>query len=441
MPPKKAPAAEAAPVAEAEVLPTPDPNVLLYFQAASRAFPQVERQLLRHAADMQHQAAAARTSAAAQRQLSDQLVLSYAHERRTLEAEAAQLAKGQAELRHAISHARKEFADTQINRAVDNAVELAEMSAEIRRLSADRNEADEWSLRANGARRELQRLRDLAEERSAASKAELERMNQQHDADKRKLRDALVRKLRRVRDSMTASDTAHDADTTAEDQFAPPDVAGASANTARMNEELSREVSIKERESGALQITIRQLDGLEGELSVALQKEQDANTQLLLRNASYTKTRRALEVKLEELKTQLQSALVRRDAQERERLSALRSTVALQAGIIDDLNSEIDVHVDELADTRRKLRSWRAARSATDTRSSAAIRFLWAAAADARAAITNGEQGHSGVLPSVSARKSALSESMVVPRPGGGWDRLAQRADIVGYLISAVSQN
>merc|ERR1719333_1355254 len=83
----------------------------------------------------------------------------------------------------------------------------------------------------------------------------------------------------------------------------PVDPSGAA--TARVNEELSREVSVKERDAAAQLSNIRQLEHEARELRARLESEQQANTHLLLRNASYTKTRRALEAKLQDLERQL----------------------------------------------------------------------------------------------------------------------------------------
>jgi chromosome segregation ATPase len=436
MPPKKGKAPEPSVVENQP--PPPDPTVLLYLQAASRAFPHIDAFLRREASNFDAEATECASDAESRKNATQHAVVQYAEERKRFEEEIASLTSTKVQLSDAISTAEQDFQTEFAERGSDNAQTLAEMRKREEALAADSREAQDWSDQSATRLRELEALRSSIEQRQSEYDEEITRMRAHHEQEKRKLRDTLVRRLRRVRDNMTSDPGATEENAGHEGLFGePPDSSGAA--TARINEELSREVSVKERDAVAQLANIRQLEAEARDLREKLQTEQEANTQLLLRNASYTKTRRALEAKLADLRSQLETVLGRRDAQEKERLSALRGTVAMQATAIEDLNGEIDTHIEHVAAIRKRIRASRAARTATEARSSAAMRFLWATAADA----TEGPAQASDVP---ERHLATICEPLVVPRSfkdagqgGPSLRRLTSRTEIPAHLLSVMS--
>jgi hypothetical protein len=416
MPPKKTAAAKGKDVPDANEPPVPDPTVLVYLAAASRAFPHIDRLFGGRTANLETQVVNAKTTAVEEAALAEKIVTQFAAERLRLRAEIEELKVGKQKLKQSVADNEGAFQRTLSEKTTANAAHLEAMGEEITRLGNDAEEAERWSVTSAGAKKELAALDTAIEDLKAKQQRELQGMQDAHESDKRRLRDSLVRKLRRVRDAMTAATDAH-----------PPDGAagnpGGQPPTAKINEQLSREVTVLERESTALHSTILELERTELSLTEMLVDHSDGNARLLLRNASHAKTKNILHGKLTQLRGQYDAVAADAAVQHGDKVDALRRTVVMQSNVIEDLNSEIDLQLQHLLGVQARLRASQKASHAQDQRVALAARFLVAC-------------GNSEV-------DDRRCETLLVPSTGdsasGTWLRVDQRHAVVSRLLRAAT--
>jgi len=171
----------------------------------------------------------------------------------------------------------------------------------------------------------------------AKQEQELQALHDAAEVDKRKLRDSLVRKLRRARDQLTS---------TTDDDSKPGSVPEDSLNVD------------------------------ETSLQVVLKAERQANETLVMKNASHFKAKRILAQQLQDVQSQFVGAMDHHQTQHQDRLRALNDTVATQDTLIDDLQRELEIAFEEYDAVNQTLQLRQAEMSKHELQEKMTMRFL-----------------------------------------------------------------
>lgn len=368
---------------EAQPVVVPDPTVMLYLRAASQAFPRIQQQFSSMIAADMRVTQINRVVAQRLEYHLGALVQQNLKERDEMRSQiqAAKLRK--VELESTIAQRRREFESERNEKAQENAQTLASLRREISQEIAFAKEAESWQ----GVRgREIKDLDDLEQRLQSfqeRSEVQVKELHEEHEAERRKMRDLLVRKLRRVRDIMSSSsdaDAVISGDTVASAQAAELQWLGKRANawnrtmlakdaasaamvamfhtpTAKLNEKLSRAVTMYERESRGIADSISQLHGATQVAKEQLEDQRSHNERLVLRNASQAKAKEMLLAQLDELRKKHDALSATHETRETERRRALQETVQMQGDIISDLRGELKFHMEQYEEASKELRS------------------------------------------------------------------------------------
>lgn len=363
-------AAEAAPA-------PPDPTVLLYLKAATNAFPRVQRYLTQQIQeDVRTTEFNKLLSANLEGSISG-IVEADIKERQEMERTVKQLKLRKVELEGDIAQRQKFFNEQHSRLDVENAEALEKLRRQIHLLEADAREAEAWRASRDT---ELSTLRDI-ETRFAdfqvRAEQQLTELYQENEEERRKLRDLLVRKLRRVRDIMSST-TDDDADAgpssaslqssrkastmpsggmLARDAASAATVAMFQTPTAKLNEKLSRAVTMYERESKTIAESITQIHSVTKQSLEQLSEQRAHNEKLVLRNASQVKAKEMLTAQLEELRHKYKKLSETQETHEVERRRALQETVRMQGDVVADLRGELHHHITEYEEASQELKS------------------------------------------------------------------------------------
>jgi hypothetical protein len=366
----------------------PDPQVMMYLQVAAVAFPRVQRMLTQ-------QALAAQSTADANRSLATKLdvqtvawVKRHMEERKEMELDLELMKSRKLELERQIVDQKKESEDAYFTQQVEQAKMLSDLRQQIHVLQADASEAADWEA---SRVRELKILQDTQTEMEDTKVTQLEEMKQlteENETERRKLRDLLVRKLRRVRDVMSSATDDDDLGLGSNGNNGGTDDAqgkkrhhlmsstgsanhgmlardAESANliamfqtpTAKLNEKLSRAVTMYERESKSIAETIAQMHAATKASIEQLEEQREQNEKLVLRNASQTKAKDMLKAQLQELKKKYSRLSDSHEAHETERRRALQETVRTQGDVVSDLRGELEHSLNEYEGASSELAS------------------------------------------------------------------------------------
>lgn len=294
-----------------------DPTVLTYLYAASKAFPAVEAILDKQSEDMTLETLnAMRRSDELDAQLDTQVRRYKVERQKTTVDEEALIEKALlAEKQIAAEDDRFETDMREMTRIHQE--KCAEIQAEIDRLNVKLKQAKAWE-----AVRAQRKLELATQEAKVAAlklqhKGEIKSLMAQHEEDRRKLRDVLVKKLRTMRDHMTNDDyvatTLPDAQHGIEgnglsgiDVDSPFSLSSSNQHGAssavKLTERLSREVTTYERETkattSAINVHQAQLESVMSQLNAA----RETNERLVFRNAANAQSHKLLQQKLDEAK-------------------------------------------------------------------------------------------------------------------------------------------
>ena len=357
-------------------VPSINPDVLLYLQGASRAFPVVESSLCGYAATCRAQLTGFDASFESKTVELDGKVKRFNHERAALEAHINDQQKHLEDTKSKIVSSVKDFeaqfhAEEQRGRGM-----IDELRAEVAALRQDAEEAEDWSYQVHRRKRELQDLLDNIEAMKLRNNKEIVDLRAVADSEKRKLRDSLVRKLRRARDQLTSSTDDDVAGRGTDDGSPFQGFGSAMVPSAKQNEKLSREVTMYERDCDSIRHHNRSLVKEDETLRNALESERSTNEILVMKNASHIKAKKILGQQLKDVEAQFTGAMDHHHAQQKDRLQALRDTVGSQSTIIDDLQCELEVAFDEYDLLREQLRQQEVEASRYDSDCRLAGRFL-----------------------------------------------------------------
>ena len=387
-------------------LMTPKPSIQLYLDVATRVFPRVEKQWAKMTANCVQTIEKAEQERKAVLGSLDGRVKQFLGERQELERDIDTVKGQRQKLRDAIVSDNEQFAIDFAKNETIQTERVAKLKQKLDFETAQAEEANRWDLVRVQEKNKLHQLRLNIERVELNHQKEVAAMNADHEAAKRKLRDALVKRLRRARDATISlqdgsgggAAAGGDGETTDKGSSTAAAGGGGNANgttagagssssgtsagnsaasaVTRRNEILAREVSIHYREAQTLQQAIRDLTAEEQSLRQSLKDVRTQNERLLERNASHAKTKKILTEKLAELRRQLAQVEAKRATTQREKTQALRSTTLLQGVVIDELNDEIDVNIERLDALRRQLRATQAVAVDSDVRTGLAMRFL-----------------------------------------------------------------
>ena len=342
MPPKKKKTEETKRIEP----PEPDPNVLCYLEAVSRAFPLVERVLDKHAFAFE---VASATATAKGKGLELNLatqVRDFVQERDKLEEETFDLGRQIQIVEKLIAANDVQFREFYSNREKEALTEHMELTTEISRRKADAKEAKTWCEVKRSRKLELHQCNEKITRMEDAQKAEMDAVRRNHEDGNRKMRDLLVRKLKLARDTLSNA-TDEDPSGPSSDSLLEPGTSV--APTAKLNEKLSREVAMYEREAKIVSDNNRKLEE-EGRVAEhQLAEERQANEKIFARNAGQSKTLQMIQGRRTEAADHQRSNIKIQVMGAAERKAALQSTVVDQQGIIDDLQGEVLIVQRELS--------------------------------------------------------------------------------------------
>lgn len=295
--------------------PTADPTVLTYLHLASKAFPAVEA-----AMDRQQQAMLTETLTAMER--ADTLDAQLDTQVRRYRSERDRAASEEEE-----RIARALFLEKQIiaedDRFEAEMVELEErhdekcraIQEEVDRLAERAGRAAAWEAIRVAKKEELATLEAKVAALRAQHKSEIKVMLVDHEEERRKLRDVLVRKLRTMRDYMTIDDDtnlnalslAGAVDDLTGDDPAPQSLAinpnqQGTRGAVKLTERLSREVTTYERESAATSTAIVAHEAQRDVLQAKLRSAREANERLVFKNAANAQSLKMLTKKIAEIR-------------------------------------------------------------------------------------------------------------------------------------------
>jgi hypothetical protein len=320
-----------------------------------------------------------------------------------MEQQLEELKGRKAELEKELVQQKAESEDAYFAQQVEQAKTLSELRQQIKVLQADASEAGGWEETRVRQLKALDDIRVQLEDTKEGHQHDIKSLNEENETERRKLRDLLVRKLRRVRDAMSSatdeddlglgsssgggsgngdelgsrkrgallgSDTKHKSASwntnhgmLARDAESANLIAMFQTPTAKLNEKLSRAVTMYERESKSIADTISQMYTTTKTAAEQLEEQRSQNEKLVLRNASQSKAKQMLKSQLEELKEKYSRLTETHEARETERRRALQETVRTQGDVVADLRGELEhalneyeVSSQELASLERQLK-------------------------------------------------------------------------------------
>ncbi|CUG89664.1 Hypothetical protein, putative, partial [Bodo saltans] len=379
----------------------PDPQVMMYLQVASAAFPRVQH-LLRQ------QAHAAQSTADSNRTLATRLdaqtvswVRRHVDERKDMEFQLEEMKVRKAELEKDLIQQKVDSEEAYFAQQIAQAKILTELRQQIKVLQADASEAAGWEETRVRQLKSLEDIRVQLEDTKEGHQEDIKTLNEENETERRKLRDLLVRKLRRVRDVMssatdeddlglgsstggngngddllgggkkrggaapTGGDAKHKSTASwntnhgmlARDAESANLIAMFQTPTAKLNEKLSRAVTMYERESKSIADTISQMHTTTKTAAEQLEDQRSQNEKLVLRNASQSKAKLMLKSQLEELKEKYSRLTESHEARETERRRALQETVRTQGDVVADLRGELEHALNEYEGSSQELAS------------------------------------------------------------------------------------
>ena len=425
MPPKASSSAagarsgQAQTATDAGIAATTDEDVLLYLKASSTAFPQVEQICRRQAQEKEQEASSCLESKRKKEPQVRELAVSYISERMTMEREGAELKHKILSLQAATKQAREDFVKESIAEAESHEEALARLTSEVKRMELDEKEASAWLSTSASVKQAVAVLQDNMQSLRSRQARELEVIRDESSNAKRKLREKLVRHLRRARDDLTST-----ADMATASGASRKDGTGDGGPSAKRNERLAREVVMYERES---KLVSDHNNVLKTEARTHSQQLTDvrSDTERLVReSASHLKTKKILETKLGDLKEKLGDILKQHGEEHAERVRALRDTAETQSALIADLKGELQEALREFESVRSSLRQCAFSAVKVSTDETLARKFVSACVAD----MAQEPQENGTVEPLYLA---ANVESLAT-------DKLVGRCEIVKYLVECL---
>lgn len=332
-------------------MPLPDPTMLLYLHACSRALPRVETLL-------DDQSRRFRSEVAGSLSKIDEVSGELQRHVERVMAEKGQASTEIKELYAKIATLEARLEDDQQTfarriRASDeeHAKAKAVLEERMQTLRVDQEEALRWESEATAHKEALTNTQKKLEAMRVQHEQNVADINANHEDRKRKFRDVVVRKLRSTRDVMTAvggGDGAVYRDIVAVLQqqglggaVGPASVGDGTSTVARLTEQLSGEVTAFERETEATSQAVASMEAKKEDALVALKGERERNSVLVAKNASHTQSLRSLQLKLEQLSSLRQTSDARRAGLTEERVVALREALRAERCVRGELEEEL----------------------------------------------------------------------------------------------------
>lgn len=320
------------------VNPSPmDDNVVAYLREAAKAFTRVESTIEAEVKSKQNLDATTLTRIG---DVSDRIhiqVANFTNERQRMFAELTALKAKKRNLQQRIEVDLETHKAVVENLKTTSEAQLVELRKNLKQMKEDSEKADKWQEIKGTVRKDIQDLIKQIDQLHAKHKNSLQTLQAEHEEECVKIRNSFIRKLRRVRDFMSSE---ADDDKLAESE-------GSLLPTAKLNEKLSREVTLYERESKGGRSTRSALVDSKKQIDAQLHVEQSQNEKLVWRNASHSKTARMLNDRLHNLEEQYEAALGSMNCTLADRRSVLFHTITTQADIISDLQSELRILSEE----------------------------------------------------------------------------------------------
>lgn len=364
-----------------EVVAQPDPTVMLYLRAAAQAFPRVQEFIGKQIFEAKQITSSNKALATKLDSQTKAWVAADVEERKKLYDAILDMRQQKAALLKAHEDQKEAFKLNFAEHEKSNAKEISEMKRQIAVLEADSAEAEGWRKVRRNETAALRQVQDKLEETREAQEKEVAALREENDTERRKLRDLLVRKLRRVRDIMSSTtDDMPDGSNGAgvQDELASLKHRGGGTNvprmlakdsesaaaiasfatpTAKLNEKLSRAVTMYERESKIIAETITATHATSKQAAEQLEHQRAMNEKLVLRNASQNKAKSMLKQQLEELREKYKNLSEAQEKQELQRRRALQETVRMQGDVVSDLKGELEHMLNEYEEAVSELKS------------------------------------------------------------------------------------
>ena len=328
----------------------PDVQTLLYLHVASRAFPSAEKALDQQTSRNVVKATRYSTASANADRFVEKLVSSFTEERQLMHGDLNNLKKISVDVHGQVRRNREHFAERMAAQQKEHADELEKLRGLLQTLQTDSREALDWRNTVSGQTSEVNALKTRIEKLKEQQEKEIQELQAEHDQERRHLRDMLVRKLRRVRDAMSSTTDDNDAG----DGVAVTDLPN-STSAAKLNERLSRAVTMYEREAKSIGETIDQATVACKESGEQLRHLQSFNAKLVQRNAAHAKALAMLNEQRKSLRMALKSASAQQDIRGKEHRRAIQQTVRTQGDVVAELRSELEDAIKEYESSRREL--------------------------------------------------------------------------------------